>query len=277
MTLRRVAFSVMALGLVLSGCPDDSAVGAAPDVPGTSGGDGTSAAEDPTTGTATGVGDDGLDTSVDTGTVDTGTGEDELPAFFGEPCSSNEQCVDDDGNEGWCVQVDADGNKECTIDCIEDCPDGYGCVAIQNATSDSLFVCMPELSTNCNECEDDGECIYENARCIEIGQENGESDFRCAQDCEAGAGVCGDGFDCVKTALDDGTEQSLCIPSTKSCICFGQDENGDDINGSSRTCTKANEGVGTCTGTEICDGEKGWSGCTAPDPVAEVCDSVDND
>ena len=278
MMLRRFATALMALSLILVGCPDDSAPGETVDVgPGSDpGGNGTGnevvVSEDP--GTTTG--------SEETSTTGPDEGEDiveqENP-YFGDPCSNNDDCVDPAGDfePGWCVQNPDTGEFFCSETCVDECPDGYGCVAIQNAGSDGLLVCMPETSTNCNECEEDSDCIYSGAKCMQVGANGGVPDMRCAMDCGDSAAICGSDYECVKTELDDGSEADLCIPTTKSCVCFGLGEDGNPVNGSSRQCSVAVEGLGTCLGTEVCDGENGWAGCTAENPVAEICDGKDND
>ena len=264
--------------LLLAGCPDDSAPGEQP------GGD-TSTLDSGGSGEIF-VAEDaggGGDAGTTTGQEDTGqdiVDEDAgklWPEFFGEDCASNDDCVDDQGNSGWCVQT-PEGEQKCTVDCFDECPSGHSCVTIQNAgSSDGLIVCMPNKPIACLACTEDANCIYQGARCLEVGFDKGEADMRCAPSCADDPGVCGEGYDCVLIDADpEGEAEPLCVPATKSCVCFGEDEQGNEINGSARTCQKSNE-IGTCTGTEICDGENGWSGCTAADPSEEICDGEDND
>ena len=202
----------------------------------------------------------------------------ELPPWFGEKCSSNDDCQAEGWADGYCVQVDETGLSQCTQACVSECPPGYGCVAIQNlGGSDALFVCMPIVPTGCDPCESDLDCPRPGARCLGIGLDGGVDDLRCADPCTEGQAACLAGYVCTSTVVGDQREPAeLCIPDTGSCICFGADESGSPVNGSSRPCTSSNE-IGTCTGTELCDGTNGWTGCTATQPSAEVCNGTDND
>lgn len=212
------------------------------------------------------------DTAKDTGGTDSGdagTPIDEYPEWFGQECSDNSQCKDD-AVTGFCVE-DAEGEKTCTVECTENCPEGYGCAGVQLGGADPTFVCVKKTSTNCEPCETDGDCIHEGARCIDIGENDDAPDKRCAMPCDAGQ-ACGEGYQCVSQEPSAGAGlASLCVPTTESCICFGETD------GTSRQCSKAQEGVGTCYGTETCDGAKGWIGCSAQDPAAETCNTVDDD
>jgi hypothetical protein len=202
-----------------------------------------------------------------------------LPEFFEKPCNSHDDCVSEDGAQfGYCVVIDELGHKACSIGCITSCPVGYGCTAIQNpGGSDYIFVCTKNLSTTCNSCENDNDCLEEGSKCIEIGQSNGETDLRCAVACSA-RGNCKDGFECkVFPQPDDQPLLTLCVPKTKSCICFGVDDEGNEINGSTNPCIKSND-FGTCEGLKMCNGGEGWSGCDALEPAPETCDDkIDND
>ena len=238
------------------------------------------------TGPDTKVGEDG-GVKIDTGKVDElpppvdeGPGEDtasELPPWFAKPCAGNEQCHDDGWpQDGFCVVVDAQGNKKCTKVCFDDCPAGYGCVGIQTG-GDPVSVCMPDVPTSCNECTTDSDCIFENARCIPVGKSGGTPDLRCAMDCASGPAACAEGYECKLVAASDGASSSnVCVPKTNSCICFGKDDKGNDIDGSTKECYATQEGLGSCKGTQTCNGEEGWTTCNAPTPTAEECDGLDN-
>lgn len=220
--------------------------------------------------------DDSGDIEADTpddGSVEPDTVVD-VPKFFEQPCSGNEDCVDE-FETGWCVEIDEEGNRQCTYSCIQDCPPGYSCVFIEVGGSDQVAVCMPEIDTACDPCESDFDCVFSGAQCHEIGFQDGEPELRCAYDCADTGGQCDEGYECKVFPSPEGP-QSLCIPKTNSCVCFGQDGEGDDINGSEQTCTSG-DGLGACTGTTTCDGENGWTPCTAQEAVPETCDGVDND
>ena len=193
-----------------------------------------------------------------------------LPEWFGEDCQTNTDCKDET-SEGWCVQFEEGGEKQCTVDCIETCPDGYGCVIIRNAGTDGLVVCAPIESVGCKPCETDDGCPGE-ALCVAVGTDQGQPDLRCAEI----AGVqCPAGYAPEVVDREEGFVV-VCLPDTGSCICFGEDAAGSPINGSVRPCLSKTE-LGECTGTETCEGPEGWSACTAPLPSQDFCDGVDND
>ena len=195
----------------------------------------------------------------------------EPPEWFEDPCTSHEDCKDDEA-QGWCVEVGEDGKKQCTTGCIEECPEGYGCVAIRNAGTDGLVVCMPiasPASIICKACEADVDCVLPSAHCIAIGLKEGVADMRCAVEVADG---CPEGY----ATLPAQGDVALCGPDTGSCVCFGNDEDGAPINGSTRSCTSKSE-VGVCLGFETCSGAAGWTGCTAAQPSTEQCDGIDSD
>ena len=273
----RQSIVMLLAGALLVGCPGDSDPGEKSTADGTAettGGEGD--VPDPGTDVPL-VEDDGPATDTpDPGTDDDAGGP---PSFFETPCSSNAQCVDDEtGEEGVCVQINEAGDKICVPTCIENCPPGYGCVAIQNQSgSDAKFACLPEKTTACLSCEADTDCIYKGARCVQVGTVNGEADMRCALSCADTNGTCADDYDCELLPPAEGEEaEPLCVPSTGSCICFGVDESGDAVDGSTRECKLSNE-IGTCTGFETCAGSEGWMGCSATEPAEEICDGKDND
>lgn len=62
-----------------------------------------------------------------------------LPRGFELPFDENIHCLDSEtGKQGWCAKVGDGGAPICTLACIEECPDGYGCIAIANVGSDGL-------------------------------------------------------------------------------------------------------------------------------------------
>ena len=222
------------------------------------------------------IGDAGADGLVDLGSIpevvgstdagDGGLGADDaaLPSWFGEDCTDNADCKDDTV-QGWCVQVGT--GKQCTIGCIDSCPEGYGCIGVRNAGSDALLLCMPdgELgSLLCHKCGEDGDCGPGGA-CVAIGKDGGAPDLRCAIFLDP----CPDGFanTCFQRAGDTACG---CAPTTASCVCFGPDA------GATRPCSATSE-LGACTGVETCAGADGWSGCTAKAPTTETCNGGDDD
>ena len=76
--------------------------------------------------------------------TDTPPAEKEAPDFLGQPCVEHENCIDEEtGTTGYCVATHPAGGKTCTVECVDECPSGYGCTAVANAAgSDSLFLCI---------------------------------------------------------------------------------------------------------------------------------------
>ena len=64
------------------------------------------------------------------------------PGTFGAHCDSNSDC-----ESGYCVE-DATGYI-CTEVCLDECPEGFACKGIQNATGDAVFLCIPDFSKLC--------------------------------------------------------------------------------------------------------------------------------
>src|SRR5690606_35572805 len=55
------------------------------------------------------------------------------PGGFGAPCQGNGDC-----DSGWCVEG-AEGYL-CTKQCVEECPGGYDCKAVQSGGADVAFL-----------------------------------------------------------------------------------------------------------------------------------------
>ncbi len=135
---------------------------------------------------------------------------------------------------------------KCVVDA---CDDGYFQL--------SQFQCILPPDTSCETCDADEDCL--GGRCIEIDGQD-----RCAIQCTAGGGECGDGYVCEAFGGED-----LCLPESGSCDC------SEASVGVKRSCSKAN-GIGICYGFETCLGAAGWSACDALTPANEICDGVDN-
>ena len=191
--------------------------------------------------------------------ADTGSGDAAPPApgEFGAPCVTNTQCV-----SGWCVQTDA--GPTCTRTCIDECPEGWGCVGVTNTGGDATFICMPSVTRLCEPCTTDGQCGAGICATYAEGQ-------ACTRPC-GDQEPCPDGFDCVDPP-DRGPAAATsrqCVPVTGSCTCSQKNH------GTIRPCGSENE-YGTCFGSQTCDGQTGWAPCSASAPAAEICDGLDND
>ena len=197
-------------------------------------------------------------TAEDTTLPDGGDGQDAAVASgaFGDPCTGNSTCL-----SGWCVASD-EGNV-CTKLCVDDCPDGWGCVGVTNTGADATFICLPTDSHLCEPCVVDQQCGA--GFCVEL------TDGRaCSRPCDQD-GTCPPGFSCVD-APDGAPEDtpSQCVPVNGSCSCLEKNA------GAVRPCSQAND-AGTCWGIQTCDGTEGWGACTATTPAPEDCNGMDDD
>ncbi len=225
---------------------------------------------------------------------------------LGVPCGENDQC-----ESGYCV--DGFQGSVCTQTCLDGCPEGWACRSITNTYPDIVFVCVPNAVLLCKPCESDVQC--NGGRCVAVGAESyctspcGDGDpcptgFECLVDDAAGSSYCAPlsgSCECTVGSVGQtrpcgatnelgtciGFEECLgadgfaaCSAKTPSAeVCNGLDDDCDgqydeDV-GSGDPCTLTND-VGTCTGIQTCLGASGIV-CSAREPVAEVCNYVDDD
>ena len=170
------------------------------------------------------------------------------------PCQWNADCGD-----GLCIDTEGHG-KVCTVPCQQECPDPTW-LCISFTASGLKRVCVPPETTICDACEEDSGCYNGLGVCALVGT-TGLS--YCTRRCGTG---CPEGFACE---FDREDEQNRCYPLTGSCECNSL------INEMERACSVSNE-AGECFGVEVCQGGDGWTECSAPEPVTESCDGVDND
>ena len=251
---------VCIVSLLLVACPDSGDDGGGTEADGVGGGGGDGANVTP--GDTILVPDTGPSSEVDSGTPGstadpdaTQVGEDAGDhglqcGGFGEECTSNDDCCSE-----FCVET-FDG-FQCTITCLEDCPEGFECKAVLNTFPDVVTVCVPNVSKLCRPCELDLAC--NGGKCIEIGEGN-----YCTVDCSVDP--CPAGFLCEEA--DTGALQ--CVPENGTCDCLEEND------GAVRPCGNQNE-FGACTGVETCEASVGWGECDASIPAEELCDGVDND
>ncbi len=174
-------------------------------------------------------------------------------ARFREPCEDNLDCA-----SGWCVPFE--DRNVCSQTCLDEgCPDNWGCHAVANTEPDVVFICFPPGNRLCGVCIQDGDCP--NGRCHEL-----DGQMVCGLNCNDDT-TCPPDHTC-EDVFGDGEGQ--CIPQTNSCTCDESNQNEQ------RICEFTN-GFGSCFGRETCNAERGWIDCNAPEPVAEVCDQIDND
>ena len=170
---------------------------------------------------------------------------------FGDPCTANADCCD-----GFCVEG-VDGGLQCTVGCVDECPDGFSCVVNVAAAPDVQLVCVPKVQKLCRECKADLQC--NGGACITIG--GGQF---CTTDCSQVS--CPSGYTCAE--LETGALG--CLPDNGSCDCNVNNAGG------LRPCSIENE-YGNCNGLETCDPEAGWGACDARVPATEECNGIDDD
>ena len=181
---------------------------------------------------------------------------------FGCPCSSGADC-----NEGWCV--DSRSGKICTTGCVEECPDGFSCVQVGNAT-DQAFLCLPSYLWLCRPCTSSEDCVegLEAAtgdKCVDYG---GAGSF-CGGKCEADQ-ECPDGFACVESQTSERGFSKQCVLPDAVCECTSKAIE----EGSSTVCRVENE-FGSCAGKRLCTPD-GLSDCDGAVPVQEDCNGLDD-
>ena len=195
-----------------------------------------------------------------------------VPPFFGLPCTDHADCSDsNDPTPGYCHSMYPGAESSCTIGCVASCPEGYGCNAVGNAgDSDLLFLCTMEPDVSCASCQSSQDCLFDNARCVDIDAAGGSPDLRCAFTCTEHSD-CGQGYECL--VLDGAgmdLDSGVCVPVSGSCTCTGQ-ETYEVV---PAPCSKLNE-HGQCHGMQVCASEVGWL-CDARTPTPEICDALDN-
>jgi hypothetical protein len=172
------------------------------------------------------------------------------------PCTSGEECL-----SGYCITTTKRGGV-CTTYCEDECPLNWKCKSKQ-VGSDVIFLCVSPEDDLCRKCSTDDECGAPEDLCLDIGV---EEQRYCGIACTAQKD-CPTDYECEAVA-DGGASQ--CAPASGSCICLGE------LDGTSRPCTQESD-AGKCYGEETCQGELGWTGCTAATPEEELCDGADND
>jgi len=132
---------------------------------------------------------------------------------------------------------------------VDSCEDGYFQI--------NEFQCILPPDTQCQSCEDDGDCYF--AHCVDL-----EDRSFCLDAC--GEDPCGPDEECTELA----PWGPVCVPLTGACSC------GPETDEAKQPCSVQN-GYGICFGFKTCDGAVGWGECDALVPDEESCDGVDND
>lgn len=194
--------------------------------------------------------------NADIDPLDSGTDSTLLTGEFLDPCDEDLDC-----ESRYCIQY---GNEYvCTELCNEDtCPEGWFCATLINSGMDAVRICVPEEESLCKQCDSNDDCGSLTSMCYNLEGMN-----ICGLDCTDD--ICPGGYYCSGVTDLAGAEGRQCVPYSETCSCLPDEE------GQSRPCISAND-QGICEGVEICEGDLGWSSCSAPTPVEEICDGLDN-
>ena len=185
------------------------------------------------------------------------------PGEAGYPCSGSADCI-----SGFCIQT-ANG-KQCTINCIEECPFGWLCSQYDGGGTDLVFICVPRFVNLCRPCMTNDECraddTYNGVRCVDYGPAGNFCGGPCDEDAD-----CPAGHTCAQSIDVTGAAEVQCVLKKGECGCTQRfaDE------GAWTECYNENE-------WGICDGERGCLAtglepCPAQAPEAESCNGMDDD
>ena len=204
---RLLPTAVAALTLAV-GCPDDADEG------------GEDAAEVQADGETSAGGDaEGPETHTPDGSVDPDVEDDSPGPLFGEWCVGNEDCADEETGGGWCVE--GPDSTVCTYPCIDSCPDGWTCKAIQAVGgADLLVLCVPLPAQTCAQCKGASACDGTSDCAVPPGFEDGPAgagtEGLCLLTCKGEHAQCPEGFVC---------EDRPQVPSLETvAVCVTADE-----------------------------------------------------
>jgi len=131
--------------------------------------------------------------------------------------------------------------------------------------------CVKAGDATCKPCAVDADCVVPGDRCLPS-----EDGSFCGLDCGPDnlhgfePGTCPAGFTCSPDDAVAPGDAAHCTPSTGSCTCTSEEQ------GDVRICSIVGP-LGTCFGVRTCDGQSGWTECSAREPAAETCNGQDDD
>ena len=183
------------------------------------------------------------DTELDGGGCATGEG------CFLEPCQQNADCL-----SGVCgLHL---GELLCSESCIDECPLGWTCQAVETSPGETVSACVSDVSHLCLPCIDDEDC---SGRCVDYGEEGSFCGASCVD-------VCPTGYTCAQQS-DDSRQ---CVPTEGVCGCTDYAISMELATG----CAQSND-TGVCVGLRICTAD-GLGDCNASEPIAEICNGLDD-
>jgi len=215
------------------------------------------------TGADTGfVPPDTRDPSPDSAAADTVTPDIQLsceedPGGAFCPCQDNADC-----NSGFCVPHM--GDRVCTVECMEDCPDDFSCKESEGFGADLVYLCWSDFPGLCLPCSQSADCPDQEHRCVLYP--DGVGSF-CGGACQADSPDpdCPPGWECQVVTTMEGAEVPQCVLPDGECPC----SDTATSNSLGTHCYAINE-HGVCSGWRQCD-EDGLSKCDAADPEPEIC------
>ncbi len=181
------------------------------------------------------------------------------PGTFGASCNDDQEC-----DSRHCVPT-PDGLR-CSKTCFEDCPTGWACAGVTEASQDVTFICLHRFGLLCQPCHTTADCNQGVAGSVSACVNRGDSGSFCALTCESDRG-CPAGYTCADTPSDG----KRCLPSSGECEC-----NPSGITLGMSTDCRFSNAFGTCGGLRTC-GADGLTECAGSPATAELCDTVDND
>ena len=182
----------------------------------------------------------------------------EAPGMQGCPCIENSAC---DG--GWCVFHL--GDKVCTIDCIEECPEDWSCQQMSGFGADEVFICISPYPALCLPCAQSADCPSPESHCIPYA--GGVGSF-----CGGACGECPQGYECKEVVTAEGVSLQQCVTAGGECPC-----SAPAVTSSLGTNCEVSNDAGACQGWRFCQAD-GLGDCDAPVPVPEVCfNDIDDD
>jgi hypothetical protein len=239
----------------------------------TGGGGATEPAEDTTPGTDTLA--DTIFIPPDIGDPPPDTPPPDLPPDVPPPCDENPggalcPCLENgDCNSGFCVPHM--GDRVCTAECVEDCPDGFTCKESEGFGADLVYLCWSDFPGLCLPCSQSADCPDPEHRCVLYP--DGVGSF-CGGACQVDQPEpdCPAGYECQVVATMDAGEVPQCVLLADECPC----SDTATVDSLGTHCYAINE-HGVCSGWRVC-AEGGLSSCDAMEPGPEICfNDVDED